>query len=417
MKKLLALLLTCFMILSITACGGSAPADSSTPAGDTAGESVAEGSAPTADGGEIKVGHFGPLTGSISLSGQEGKKGAELRIKQINESGGIDGKMINFIAYDDAGTPEGAVKAVARLLDEDEVNVILGSQLSGNVQASGERVEGAKIPLVGTGVGPVWLQNGWQYLFRALANSSGGAAPLVDAMEALGTTKIAAIVYQDEGSRSGSQQVLEVINARGTIEVTAEEIFQPNDTDWTGQFSRMIATNPDGIMMFVQGEHAGPMIKQLRSLGYNGYIYGPETMSLPDIRSVGGDAVNGTVFFAPHCIPDSVEEANSDKERAFLEAFVAEYGAMPVSDVAYRTYDAMTIIEEGLRTTTSLDGTDIRNAIKNINGLEVLAGTIDYTQFDNGEGMSGMQIFVTHGGKNMSFATFLADNAADTYTP
>jgi len=417
MKKLLALLLTCFMILSMTACGDSAPADSSTPAGDTAGESAAEDSAPTADGGEIKVGHFGPLTGSISLSGQEGKKGAELRIKQINESGGIDGKMINFIAYDDAGTPEGAVKAVARLLDEDEVHVILGSQLSGNVQASGERVEGAKIPLVGTGVGPVWLQNGWQYLFRALANSSGGAAPLVDAMEALGTTKIAAIVYQDEGSRSGSQQVLEVINARGTIEVTAEEIFQPNDTDWTGQFSRMIATNPDGIMMFVQGEHAGPMIKQLRSLGYNGYIYGPETMSLPDIRSVGGDAVNGTVFFAPHCIPDSVEEANSDKERAFLEAFVAEYGAMPVSDVAYRTYDAMTIIEEGLRTTDSLDGTDIRNAIKNINGLEVLAGTIDYTQFDNGEGMSGMQIFVTHGGKNMSFATFLADNAADTYTP
>lgn len=417
-KRLLALSLSVVMLLSLAACGGGQTSSTTTPAGSGSQSAAPAGSeSASGGGGDILVGHFGPLTGSISLSGQEGEKGARLRIKQINEAGGINGQQLTFIAYDDKGTPEAAVKAATRLVEEDKVHVILGSQLSANVQAAGERVEAAQTPLVGTGVGPVWLQNGWKYLFRALSNSAGGAAPLVDAMETLGTTRMATIVYQDEGSRSGASQVVEEMKRRGKIEITAEEVFQPNDTDWTGQFSRMIATNPDGIMLFVQGEHAGPMLKQLRSLGYSGYVYGPETMSLPDIRKVAGDAANGMVFFAPHCIPDSVEEANSDKERAFLEAFIAEYGAMPVSDVAYRTYDAVTILEEGLRNAESLDGPAIRDAIKNISGLEVLAGTIDYTQYDNGEGMSGMQIFITHGGKNILFSNYIGSNAPDTYTP
>ena len=55
----------------------------------------------------------------------------------------------------DSGTTEGAVKAVTRLIDTDKVQIMLGSQLSGNLQATGAQVEAAKIPEVGTGVSPV----------------------------------------------------------------------------------------------------------------------------------------------------------------------------------------------------------------------------------------------------------------------
>lgn len=404
-KKVFAICLMAAMLLTTVACGSSGSGSGNNASGGAGGE-------------VIKVGHFGPLTGAISLSGQEAEKGARLRVTQINEAGGIDGKQIEFIAYDDKGTPEGAVKAVTRLLDEDKVNVILGSQLSANVQAVGDRIEKAQIPLVGTGVGPVWLQQGWTYLFRSVANSTNGAGPLVDAMEEVGTTRLGVLVYQDEGSRSASTLVLDEIAKRGNIEVTTEEVFQPNDTDWTGQFSKILATNPDGIMLFAQGEHVGPMMMQLRGLGYKGYVYGPETMSLPDIRKIASSDADGIVFFAPHCIPDSVEEANSDKEKAFLEAFVAEYGSMPVSDVAYRTYDAMTVIEAGLRDANgSLDGTAIRDAIKNQSALELLAGTADYTAFDNGEGLTSMQIFITDEGKNKLFTDYIENNPADKYKP
>ena len=406
--KVLVFLLSLALLLAACAPGAS----NTTP--PAAGEDVTL-SSNTGDEAPILIGHFGPLTGPISASGQYALLGIELKIELINEQGGLLGRRVELVVYDDAGAPEAAVRAAERLIEENGVIGVIGSQLSGNVQAAGDRIEAAQIPIVATGVAPVITQNGWQFLFRSLANSSGGAPPLVDAMVNLGTTRLAAIVFQDEGSMSSAAMILDAIE-NTDIEVTTEEIFNPGDTDWTGQFSRMIATNPDGILLQAQGEHVGPMMMQLRALGYAGYVFGPETMSLPDIRAVGGDAANGIVFFAPHVIPDAIEEAGSDREREFLEEFVRIYGRLPGSDVAYRAFDAMTILAEGITRAGTTDGPAVAEAIRNINDLQLLAGLADFTQFDNGESMSGMQIFITHNGRNQLLSTFLQNNPADYYS-
>lgn len=423
MRKILALVLALSMILALAACGTTATTAAATTAttktGSTtvAGSTTAAGTTTAALAGKVKIGHYGPITGSNSTTGNAGLDAFKLAIKLKNASGGLLGSQIDSVYYDDAGTTEGAVKAVTRLIDTDKVNLLLGSQLSGNLQASGALVEAAKISEVGTGVSPVWLQNGWKYLFRALSDSKGGIVPLVDAMVQLGTTNLATLVYQDEGSISSAKLIVEEVKKRGTIKITTEEVSQPNDTDWTGQLSKIISTKPNGIMLFVQGEQASQMMKQLRNLGYKGYVYGPETMSLPKIRQVSGDLANGIVFFAPHVIPDKVEEANSDLEKAFLEAYVKEYGKMPVSDVAYRVYDGMQILFKGVEDAKAIDGAKVRDAIAKISGLKLLAGTADFSKFTDGNCMSGMQVYITHGGKNILLSKFLASNPATTYKP
>jgi branched-chain amino acid transport system substrate-binding protein len=408
MKKIIALSLTIVMLLTLVACGSTG----TTTAGTTTG-----GTTTAASGGTVKIGHYGPLTGPNSTTGNAGLDAFKLAIKLKNAAGGLNGMQIESVYYDDAGTTEGAVKAVTRLIDTDKVDLLLGSQLSGNLQATGAQVEAAQIPEVGTGVGPVWLDNGWKYLFRALSESTGGVVPLVDAMDKLGTTKLATLVYQDEGSISAAENVLKEVRQRGKIEITTEEVSQPNDTDWTGQLSKIVNTQPNGVMLFVQGEQASQMIKQLRNLGYKGYVYGPETMSFPKIREVGGDAANGIVFFAPHVIPDAVEEANSDLEKAFLEAYVKEYGKLPVSDVAYRVYDGMQILFRGVEDAKSIEGPKVRDAIAKISNLQLMAGKADFTQFDDGNSMAGMQVYITHGGKNILLTKFLESNPATTYAP
>lgn len=418
MKKIIALVLVLAMFFALAACG--APA-SSTTAGTTASGATTAGTtaagSTTASAAKVKIGHYGPLTGSNSTTGNAGLDAFKLAIKLKNAAGGLNGQQIEGVYYDDAGTTEGAVKAVTRLIDTDKVQLLLGSQLSGNLQATGAQVEAAKIPEVGTGVSPVWLNNGWKFLFRALSDNAGGIKPIVDAMTQLGTTKLATLVYQDEGSISSAKQIVAEVKSRGTITITTEEVSQPNDTDWTGQLSKIVNTKPNGVMLFVQGEQASQMIKQLRNLGYKGYVYGPETMSLPKIREVGGTTANGIVFFAPHVIPDKVEEANSDLEKAFLDAYVKEYGKIPVSDVAYRVYDGMQILFKGVEDAKSVDGQKVRDAIAKISGLKLLAGTADFTKFTNGNCMSGMQIYITHGGKNILLSKFLATNPATTYAP
>ncbi|HCA29505.1 MAG TPA: hypothetical protein DEP23_08055, partial [Ruminococcaceae bacterium] len=116
------------------------------------------------------------------------------------------------------------------------------------------------------------------------------------------------------------------------------------ETDWTGALSSIVKAQPNGVIIFAQAEQGSLMVKQIRSLGYKGYIYGCETFSSADMRNVAGSAADGIVFFAPHCVADSPEEANSDMERAFLQAYKDEYGVMPISDVAYRAFDATNIL-------------------------------------------------------------------------
>ena len=72
----------------------------------------------------IKIGLYGTITGTNALAGEMLQKGAELAIDQVNAAGGINGAMLELVPYDDQSTPEGAVKAVTRLVDVDEVAAI-----------------------------------------------------------------------------------------------------------------------------------------------------------------------------------------------------------------------------------------------------------------------------------------------------
>lgn len=416
-RSVLSFIAVMMMSAAISGCSTSAATDGKVSA--EAADSENNGAAGTeADSGEYAyvIGHYGGITGSVATAGVNGYNGIKLCIKQWNEKGGVLGGQIKLEFYDDGATTEGAVKGVSYLIDNCHVDGIIGSQLSGNIESTGDLVEASEVPEVATGMNPAWLEKGWTYLFRSVPNSSGGAEPLVDAMEKLGTTDLGCLVYQDDGNISAYTQVKNVINQRGTVKIVEDEQAMVGETDWTGALSSILSKSPNGVLIFAQSEQGCLMVKQLRSLGYTGYIYGPETFSAPDIRKVAGDGANGVVFFTPHCIPDTAEEGNSEIEIEFLKAYQTEYGELPTHDVAYRAYDATNILLTAVEKAGTKDGTAVRDAIKNLQ-IDILAGHADFSKFDNGECMSGQKIFVTHGGKNLTLENFLKDNSPDTYKP
>ncbi|MBQ7487968.1 MAG: ABC transporter substrate-binding protein, partial [Clostridia bacterium] len=213
------------------------------------------------------IGHYGGFTGAVATAGSNGRDAILLAVKQWNEKGGVLGEEINVELYDDGSTTEGAVKGVSYLLDQVEVDGLIGSQLSGNIQATGDIVDQYEIPEVATGMNPAWLQQGWTYLFRSLPSSAGGAAPLVDAMEELKSDKVASLVYQDDGNTSAYAQVKAEIESRGTVEIIDEQQAMVGETDWTGPLSAIVADNPNGVILFAQAEQGSVMVRQLRSLG------------------------------------------------------------------------------------------------------------------------------------------------------
>ncbi len=104
----------------------------------------------------IKIGVYASLTGYASLLGRMGQQGIRLAVEDINGSGGVDGKEIRLIEYDDQSDSEAAVTAVRKMIEEDRVDAIIGSHTSGNILQTTELTEQAHVVQIGLGTSFVW---------------------------------------------------------------------------------------------------------------------------------------------------------------------------------------------------------------------------------------------------------------------
>ena len=404
MKKWLSLILALALALSLAACGGgnggsdagSGSGGSSTPSNDSGGSDAA--------GGEvIKIGLYTPLTGSSALVGTQEQNGVNLAVKQINDAGGINGREVSVIAYDDQFSAEGAVKVVTRLIETDHVNAIVGSMSSGNIMATADLIEEAQILELGCGTSPSWTNCGYQYVFRGTQNSASFNAGIIELMETMGATRLGTLTASTEWATNGWAAIKPAL-ADTSIEVVMETDYMAGDTDFSGQVTKLVNADLDAVLIYGGTEELGIICKQLRQNGYDGYIYGPETMSPVEVREVAGDAANNSFFACGYLIPDDIESAANDAERAFLEAYVAEYGEMPISDTAYRGYDSVMLLAEVFKTAKSMDGPDMREALLNVSYTGI-GGEFDYSD-GSGDGLESCGLYAIQDGKNIPFSNF-----------
>ncbi len=125
MKKLLPLVLSLVLALSMMAAPAALAAD------------------------EYVIGCPQPLTGTNAQPGECALNAVKLAVKQINEAGGILGKQIRLVSYDDQGSPEEAVKVATKLVQVDKVQGVIGSCISSCVLSSSAIFNDAKVPVFG----------------------------------------------------------------------------------------------------------------------------------------------------------------------------------------------------------------------------------------------------------------------------
>jgi branched-chain amino acid transport system substrate-binding protein len=352
----------------------------------------------------IKVGLYGPLTGPMSLSGIASRQGAELAIKQINAQGGVLSQKLILVPYDDKSSPEEAVKAVTRMINSDKVNCIVGSLHSGNILASAPVAEKAKVPEIGIGTSPGWLQKGYTYLFRPLANTNLINIQIAKAISDLKYKKVGALGRSDEYGKSGLDDVKKQLDKYGIQLVT--EWFNPGDTDFTGQLTKLINSGIDALIAFGVDADQGPIMKQARLNGFTGLVFGPESLSVPSVKDVAGKDADGAVFGSSYVIPVKPEDAINPMHQAFFKAFVAEFGKMPDSQTALRTFDAVKLFAEAFKRAKSPDGVAVRDQLANLSGFEGLAGTFDF-RGNNGEGIREARMFAIKNGKDILLVEYL----------
>ena len=357
--------------LVLSACGSGDDA-ATEPADDTAA-APAPSEAP-AESDPVILGFFGPLTGPTAQAGNALFQGAQLRVKELNDAGGVLDRRVELVSCDDKSRPEEGVKCVQRLIDQDGVDAIVGTLHSPIISATAPIVDENQVPMVGAGTGVAWCNEGFEYVWRETANSDANAAAIRQAIEESDWSTLGILYQNDDYGASGAESLASI----GGIEVVAEETYNPADRDYSGQIINLLGANPDAIAVWGLGDTLGPVTNQLRQQGWSGPIIGAEGYTLPEVVEIAGENVDGVIFSSLYYIPTDAASYPEENIRTFLTSFVDYFGELPASDNAYRSYDGTTVLAHAMEQAGSVDGAAVKDAINAISGLEGLAGTFDY---------------------------------------
>lgn len=340
-----------------------------------------------------------PLTGTNAQPGACALNAVKVAAKQFNDAGGILGKTVEIISYDDQGSPEESVRVAQRLVS-DGVDAIIGSCISSAVLSAGQIYENNQIPTFGTGTSPTWMAQGWEYLFRACQNNDFALPLVVDKLKELGVERVAIFAGQDDAAVAGVNTFTELANQAG-ITVTTTEYYVEGNTDFSGQVARIINSNAQVVFISTFGPTQPLIARQLRQFGFNGLCFTKDIYQV-DALQVAGAASNGIAFAYPYLTYASIDDCKDPFIKQFLEAYYEMFGELPVSDCAYRAYDSMLVLKAAVEAAGTTEKTAVAEAVNTLSGVQTLAGMQDFTYGDR-EGLHSFNIFVID---NEQYITF-----------
>ena len=300
---------------------------------------------------EITVGVVQPLTGTFAVFGNEGKTGAELAIKDINEAGGIKsmgGKKLRIVVEDAGETADSAKLATESMISKNHPVAILGLYISRFVMAASEVTDREKVILIADALVPQITQMGRQYLFRPgpTANNHGAMAyQFVRDVAKANNVDIKTLAILNEDSANGRA------NSLGATEAALKDKFAivttleyPYDiTDATQVVEQLKKANPDVVIHTPYFNDAIVFGKAFKETGYYPkFIAGAGACGYVDPESIKalGDAAEGismTFSYNP--------AKNTPQNKKFVEEYKALKGYIPTEGAGMNYYGAMVLYE------------------------------------------------------------------------
>ncbi|NJN45689.1 MAG: ABC transporter substrate-binding protein [Candidatus Competibacteraceae bacterium] len=349
----------------------------------------------------IKIGSFLSATGPASFLGDPELKTFQLYIDKINAAGGVLGKQLELIHYDDGGDANKARTFVKRLIENDQVDIILGGTTTGTTMAAIPLVERAEIPFISLAGGIEIVEPVKQWVFKTPQTDRMAAEKIMEHMKQQGISKIALISGTGGFGRSGREQTLAVAPQHG-IEMLADETYGPKDTDMTAQLTKI--KNTDGVQaVFNFGFGQGPAIvtKNYAQLGIEWPLYQSHGVASNSYIELAGEAAEGVLISASALlIADDLPADDVQKE--VLVTYKKDYEEAfknPVSTFGAYAYDALMIAVDAMKRAGDTDKAKVRDAIEQTTGYVGATGVVNMTPDDHmGLDLTAFRILQIKGG-------------------
>jgi len=368
MRSALAAVLT-GCVLALVGCEKkTSTPPSSAPSGGTA---AAPGGTPGVTGDTILIGEVGSLTGSEATFGISTRNAIDLAIREVNAAGGVKGKKIELRVYDNQSKPEEAANAANRLINQDNVLLILGEVASSNSIAMATKAQPAKVPMISNASTNPRVTEIGDYIFRVcFIDPFQGYVMAKFAHDNIKMNKVA--VLRDLGS-DYSQGLADVFERKFTEmggKIVARETYTKGSTDFRSQLTAIKRSSPEAIYIPGYYNDIGLIARQARELGITATLMGGDGWDSEKLFELGGSAIDGS-YFSNHYSPDDP----NPRIQKFIAAYKAAYGSVPDA-LAALGYDAAMVAVDAIKRAPSFDRAAIRDAIAQTKNFHGVTGSI-----------------------------------------
>ena len=385
-KRFFALALALSLLCALFAgCSGNSGNSAASDGGDASGSEET-----------LKIGLVCPLSGSSAISGTILLNAVQMAVDEINEAGGINGSIpIELISVDDEAVPATSVTAVQKLVEQDKVNVVIGSQPSSCTLANMVITKAAKIPQITPASSNITItQSGNDYIYRMTSTDATNAKTLLKFCQSLGYTKIA-MCYESSDFGTGGYNIVADLVADYGIEIVDAEVYNSGDTDFSVILGKMDAAQPDCFFMWGYHTECAAIMSQMQQYGYDYPMIG-YGMNSPELVNLGGDAVEGL------CICTSFDAADPDPVVQEFDKKYQELYGTSYDQNGPQSYDAVYLIADAVERAIA-DGADWQSGevLNEYIGSASYTGVTGTTSFDeNGEMIKDLIIITIKNGEH-----------------
>ncbi len=299
---------------------------------------------------EVRIGTASPLSGPGAHQGKDIENGARMAIDELNAKGiAIGGKKITWVlqAEDDASDPKTGT-AVAQKLVDAHVAAVVGHLNSGPTVPASKIYASAGIPQISpAATTPVYTNQGYKTAFRVVANDNLIGRTL--ARYALGTLKGKRIAVIDDRTAFGqglADQFAREVRAAGGATIVSRQFTHDKATDFSAILTQIRGHRPDVIFYGGMDAVAGPMLKQMKTLGLQAKFVAGDGVCSEKLPLLAGDALGDDKVFC--AVAGGVTGAQEQAFNAFGERFRQRYGH-PVETYAPYAYDAVMVFAAAMQ--------------------------------------------------------------------
>jgi branched-chain amino acid transport system substrate-binding protein len=312
----------------------------------------------SANAGEpIRIGVALSQTGNLADSAAPYFKGLDLWREQANTRGGLAGRPIEFVVYDDRSDPATAARLYERLITSDKVDFVISSLGSATAATGSAVAEKHKVVMInGGGAAEAIQQRGFQYVFQTAARISSyadGVLPLIEKYH----VKTLALVSRDyAAARDISKAIKETINGHD-VKVVMDEYFPAGTADFSSEIAKGQQLQPDLWIGLLYPSEAIETVRQFHSMNYMPRLFIANGVSQDDfIAAAGKDAeyALGMSLYEPS-LPS---EGNKD----FVKTYHEKYNSDPGYYAAFG-FVAGTVLEAAVKKAGSIDTEKVREVL------------------------------------------------------